>query len=149
MNKYPPYRIWDLKNKSFDVYDGIKCFYIDPFSGNIVIFHGTAESHVIDGRLMASYGYSPNPEWVGRNRFVEQRFSGLRDKNGRPIYEGDIVYSVDDSRYYEVRFHQGMFTIYVGYEDGHTPLYEYTQDGLVAGNIFENPRLLADQFMKP
>ena len=72
--------------------------------------------------------------------FELQQFTGLRDKAGKEIYEGDILYSTDDEHYYPVVFHAGMFCVQV--KDVFSPLHEYLFDGLVSGNIFENPKLL-------
>ena len=63
------------------------------------------------------------------------QFTGLQDKTGKDIYEGDIVMRNDSREPHEVVFEHGCFK-----ERGTNTLNAISWE--IIGNIYENPELL-------
>lgn len=92
-------------------------------------------------KLMYSCGDFPNGvddlfEWMDDEAIIMQS-TGLKDKNGKLIYEGDIIenFAFRDI----VIFTEGIFT--TSRSVNNQPLNIHTEL-LVIGNIHENPELL-------
>lgn len=91
---------------------------------------------------------------VGENTICQ--YTGLTDKNGKKIFEGDIVRYGSDI-YGKVKF--GLYASAFSFSDKNQGFYvEFQEDGLyrkelgywrnavvVVGNIYDNPELLEDK----
>lgn len=123
MSKYK-FRVWDSEVKCWMSPD----LWLIDFEGNLIC---TDDS---DGEGFI-YG----------DELVIQQFTGLKDKNGKDIYEGDIVKGIGDTR-----ISTGIFEI--GFGPFGIKFKRYLKSGHVVncsvlefeviGNIFENPELL-------
>jgi|SRR3990167_2599085 len=97
-----------------------------------------------DTKEMIPFDQMMIPEWFDDETIIIQQFTGLLDKNGKDIYEGDIIrkmygasipmFSVawDDKR--------AMFIQNDGYNE---PLHQLAPNSIeVAGDIYKNPDLI-------
>ena len=78
------------------------------------------------------------------------QFTGLHDKNGKEIYEGDII-KTNWGYLYKVVFSKGCF---YGEYINETPANPFTEDDInifhdsvieIVGNLYENPELINKQ----
>lgn len=84
---------------------------------------------------------------------VIEQYTGLKDKNGEEICEGDIVQidSMDELRVGYVELVADQYCIVCGEEDGHKIVAEFyyyskpDENCEVIGNIHENPELLKEK----
>jgi hypothetical protein len=79
-------------------------------------------------------------KWEERKNTVLMQFTGLRDKNGREIYEGDLWRAIGGETPAEVRWNKNGWWFYR--RDNPFRPCEWTEDGEVIGNIHENGDLL-------
>ncbi len=122
------FRAWDdLLNKMLVVY---RISFDGPVDG--VQVHCYLDDRGAEGST--EYAYD------GDGLILEQ-FTGLKDANGKEIYEGDIVEVTSQywgmlGNRYEVKFKQGAFYVKYGLLSKISPSIS------VIGNVHENPELL-------
>lgn len=114
--------------------------------------------HRIEKGIGAPDGNPPFADYLENEQMIVMQFTGLSDRSGKEIYEGDIVRGELRGAYvlfpghptievHVVEYDEGMvllpFHIIVGYED--ELWMEALKDGFeIIGNIYEHPGLLSE-----
>lgn len=127
------FRAWDKKNNKILSGEELirNCIMVSPANG-----------HLINYKVpMIFYGED----------FELMQFTGLKDKNGKEIFEGDILRDENDNKF-EVYFADGIGAwrmVNLKYEED-CYSFDICESGLesgaleVIGNIYENPELLEE-----
>lgn len=150
-----------LKDFDFRIWDNIGKKYIKTPHG--LFIENTEHNNASNcDRIIANYEqrafYIDNPyDWKNKeyfnneNAFSIELFTGFYDKNGKKIYEGDILYYFKDCSKgevfkYQVLFKEGAFYLfesYDGFVDDEDLITEFDLKELqVMGNIHENSELI-------
>lgn len=115
--------------------DGIQSFYMPQFNEKCLCEHDSISDNI--ERFTDCKFYKINPETVGQ-------YTGLKDKNGDMIFEGDIFKFIAYNRLYVgyVKIKKGNTVICC---KGADPFLDYALERHCPqriGNIYDNPELL-------
>lgn len=119
----PKFRAWDSVRKKF-----VEHFFI-------------TDNGLICNMEKPTSGYnSPIP--VEKSELILMQSTGLKDKNGQEIFEGDIV-SIDTDEFDSlfVKYETGIYWL-MDNEECVEHLSDYYKYVSIIGNIYENPDLL-------
>ena len=93
----------------------------------------------------SKYGYEAT-EIIGRYKVIPEtvgQYTGLTDKNGVRIFEGDILTIENEGVYAAIKYNESNAAFYVEDEDHEDYLGEaWETDVVIIGNIHDNPEIL-------
>lgn len=129
MNREIKFRAWDQINKKFIIGDD----YWINFEGKVFIDNGY---HMpIDISSLEDHPL----------RFILLQYTGLKDRDGKEIYEGDIV-RLMEKRSYIVKWDINHYLHPMPYQEmlsvGTPTSRVESENGNIIGNIHQNPELL-------
>lgn len=130
MNRIIKFRIWDKRLKKF--LEGCELDDIClSYDGDVLILEGRELNLLAECEI--------------------QQFTGLSDKNGKEIYEGDIINCIgqgilfSDELIGEVEFQDFEYVIVTNDNKWPVASFKVLADKQIIGNIFENPELIKNE----
>lgn len=116
------FRVWDKEDKNFlitsRIQDGYELIHIEQDISDVAA-------------LIAKFG---------RDRLVISQDTGLKDKNWKSIYTGDILFN--GGWYIEVKYEDGEV---LGYNSTEDTYYGILHNMQLRGNVWQNPELLDEE----
>ncbi|MCJ0932950.1 YopX family protein [Virgibacillus halodenitrificans] len=109
------------------------------FSGNLI--QNGNKPWILGDIVESDPEYIVHDFWVRVDPKSVSQYTGLKDKNGQEIFEGDITRDFDEGIISKVKFEDGQFLITDPIYDSE-PLCEFDSCIEVIGNIYEHPHLL-------
>lgn len=131
------FRVWIKDEERYYDESDEESYMIVP-NGNVTY---TSESYEEDGVWF-------NDTTSATNDVVVEQYTGLKDKNGKEIYEGDIVGYAYTGCNYIVVYRRYDASFVLENDDREEAIhfhYDRQSDYEVAGNIHENPELLEEE----
>jgi YopX protein len=136
MNREIKFRAWDKREKKMCEADFFDNFYVIN-QGKVGIIKG----EVFDD------GSSFYVDYSDKNNWEVMQYTGLKDKNGKEIYEGDLIKikhgSIWQVAWNEEKLKWHMWDIDPANTISLTKKGSYYDKYEVIGNIYENPELLS------
>lgn len=97
-------------------------------------------SHKLRAAMVTEFDCGYNNPMVIETHLIPMQYTGVNDKNGQEIYEGDLVKTIECNTLYEVSFNTGAFCL-KSFGTNVRIMYNLNFCEVI-GNIYETPELL-------
>lgn len=113
-------------------------------SGSLCRMYSPEEVMVCNGDIWILDEDSEANEWIVNNDLSLMQSTGLTDKNGKEIFEGDIIDSTDGflTGVVEFRVSLGMFISELVEYNSFERLCNVASSRKIIGNVWEHPELV-------
>lgn len=111
--------------------------------GSLSRMYSQEEVMVGNGDIWILDEDSESNEWIVNNDLVLMQSSGMTDKNGKEIFDGDVLGSIDGMLNGVVKYNSklGMWTNDLLLYNNFEKLWSIADSREIIGNIYENPEL--------
>lgn len=149
MNREIKFRAWDTQNKKMLSYEDE--WYDRENMGKQIVQAKmyvpcyAEENKVIEITYLSNLSkYNFSAEEINA---IPMQYTGLKDRNGVEIYEGDIISNKEGNIFnVQVEFLDGAFTVEgMSFGENENEHSTYIKNWKVVGNIHENPELLTEK----
>nr|DAJ92456.1 MAG TPA: YopX protein [Caudoviricetes sp.] len=134
-----------FKAKELDDGEWVQGYYVKGLDA----FENCEEAHIIFEPNTMFYSSGETDGWYKVDPTTICQCTGLKDKNGKLIWENDIMVAhlddayPEDETYLRVLWHEGGFCTKEKGSEEISPIDKFDQEHFeVIGNIFDNPELL-------
>lgn len=138
MNREIKFRAWDGKRMwhGWNLDGSVNGSFHGGYFGDIEVTPETDDLGRIEG-----FGDREGWDWVNADNVVLMQYTGLKDKAGVEICEGDVI-RTGRGDWGVIVYKAPFYEVTVSAE--HSSLYsrEWLAECIVIGNIYENPELL-------
>lgn len=136
----------EIKFRAYDIQEDDLIYGILPLSDGTFLMENASSDKYVD--------VYPEMDTTTPNNFVLMQYTGLKDKDGKEIYEGDILYHkytyspemsfavYDRDETFVVKIPDFFLKLGVDIGNSDEDLQEFVSYMEIKGNIYRNPELL-------